>query len=152
MSERNWEKDWELCQKASPSPWRVVGKDSWKLKGFPQVEINTPEGHYFPVNFECDAIFIAEARDALPYWLQRVRELEAQVAVMREVLELCIPKDNEIFINAPEDSAVRLLCDMYGYGAMMTSVARQWRKKDPIGAFTIGPCLLTVQKVLKEAE
>lgn len=90
MSERNWEKDWELCQKASPSLWRVVGKDSWKLKGFPQVEINTPEGHYFPVNFECDAIFIAEARDALPYWLQRVRKLEqvAEAAKRKRNLEI----------------------------------------------------------------
>lgn len=163
MPERDWAKDWELCEKATPGPWYVkilYHEPPYEefIKGIDIIAKGEDDVEYIITRMDWsnppveNALFITEARDALPYWLQRVRELEAQVAVMREVLELCIPKDNEIFINAPEDSAVRLLCDMYGYGAVMTSVARQWRKKDPIGAFTIGPCLLTVQKVLKEVE
>jgi len=60
MDNRNWQKDWELCQKATPGPWLEselgeMGMLIW------------------------DAKFTAAAREALPYWLKRVQELEAQV-------------------------------------------------------------------------
>ena len=51
-------------------------------------------------------------------------------------------------ITAPEDPHVRLLCERYGYGAVMDSAARQWREKDPIGAFMVGPCVGTMASAL----
>lgn len=46
-----------------------------------------------------------------------------------------------IHIKAPEDTAVEILCERYGYGAVMDSAARLWARKDPRGAFYIGGCL-----------
>lgn len=39
------------------------------------------------------------------------------------------------------DAEVQELCERLGYGFVMDSAARQWKQKDPIGAFTIGPCV-----------
>ena len=56
----------ELCEKATPGPWEVVGKDAWRIEGFPQVEMNTPDGKYFPVHNDTDAAFIARSRTLIP--------------------------------------------------------------------------------------
>lgn len=64
MPERDWQKDWELCMKATPGPW--------KAEVFAQRVMPYICEHVIGVN----ARFIAEAREALPYWLQRVRELK----------------------------------------------------------------------------
>jgi aspartyl/asparaginyl beta-hydroxylase (cupin superfamily) len=37
---------------------------------------------------DTNAQFIAEAREALPYWLERVRKLEAQVLELKQELEI----------------------------------------------------------------
>ena len=39
------------------------------------------------------------------------------------------------------DDRVKALCELYGYGAIMDSAARQWAIKDSRGAFYIGGCL-----------
>jgi hypothetical protein len=52
-------------------------------------------------------------------------------------------KDREN-LRAPEDDEIRELCERIGYGAVMDSAARQWRKKDPITAFVTGPCIGTL--------
>ena len=52
-------------------------------------------------------------------------------------------KDREN-LRAPEDELVAALCERIGYGAVMDSAARQWRKKDPVGAFLVGPCIGSV--------
>jgi hypothetical protein len=46
------------------------------------------------------------------------------------------------------DGIVKSLCEQHGYGAVMDSAARQWRAKDPAGAFLIGPCVATAQAVV----
>lgn len=48
---------------------------------------------------------------------------------------------NRASITAPEDDAVKRLCDRHGYGAVMDSAARQWTKMDGSGAFFIGGCV-----------
>ncbi|MGB9792813.1 MAG: hypothetical protein ACPLTR_09605 [Thermacetogeniaceae bacterium] len=68
MPERDWAKDWELCQRATLGPWRA---EVYAQRVMPYIceHVNSADAH-----------FIAEAREALPYWLQRVRELEADIA------------------------------------------------------------------------
>ncbi len=39
------------------------------------------------------------------------------------------------------DATVKILCEGFGYGAVMDSAARQWALKDSMGAFYIGGCL-----------
>lgn len=40
-----------------------------------------------------------------------------------------------------EDGAVLALCEQWGFGAVMSSAARQWKERDPVGALTVGPCV-----------
>lgn len=49
---------------------------------------------------------------------------------------------------SPEDPEVLALCLRLGFGAVMVSASRQWRKREPSGAFTIGHCVGTVKSVL----
>jgi hypothetical protein len=91
VSTRDWQRDMETCQKASPGPWRP-GDDGriYCSKGYYVATIYkllTPDGLADDVaTTNANMQLIAEAREALPYWLERVRELEAQVAVMRDAL------------------------------------------------------------------
>lgn len=62
-----------------PRPWRVVGADAWRLEGFPQVEMNTPDGKYFPVNDDATAQFIAHAPDDIEYLLSEVSRLASLI-------------------------------------------------------------------------
>lgn len=50
-------------------------------------------------------------------------------------------------ITAPEDRAVRSLCETHGYGAVMDSAARQWFHIDCKGAFVVGPCAAIARMV-----
>lgn len=78
MPDRNWQADWELCERATPGPW--VAKDYSGIVVGPTCEVR-----YVPPN--PDAEFIAAARKIVPYYLQRVKELEAQVTTMRNALQ-----------------------------------------------------------------
>lgn len=52
-------------------------------------------------------------------------------------------------LSAPEDELVEALCERIGYGAVMDSAARQWRRKDPVGAFLVGPCIGSVEAAVR---
>ena len=81
--------------------------------------------------------------------MDSVQAMRDEVARLRGALELCDPKgDRARLIVAKEDELIRDLCERIGYGAVMDSAARLWRQKDPLGAFTIGPCVATVQAAL----
>jgi len=79
----------------------------------------------------------------------KLTTLTAERDRLKEALALCDPQGERMIIHAPEDPQVRELCEQVGYGAVMDSAARQWREKDPIGAFTVGPCVATVQAALR---
>lgn len=90
---RDWQKDWEICQQASPKPWEACEAEDgcglvWSVPcGFPVLTTNTDsevEGFRSSKDRKVrDAKFTAIARSALPYWLQRVKELE-------EMLQSCL--------------------------------------------------------------
>jgi hypothetical protein len=44
------------------------------------------------------------------------------------------------------DPLIKELCEKHGYGAVMDSAQRQWQLKDPVGCFTVGPCLGSLSK------
>lgn len=82
MSDRDWQKDMELAKKATPGPWRA---EVYARRVMPYIC-----DHVDPA----DARFIATAREGWPAALEerarleeRVKELEAQAAVMREALK-----------------------------------------------------------------
>lgn len=86
---------------------------------------------------------------------ERLREALVECV---DALELSDPEGHRAaHIAAPEDPAVKDLCERHGFGAVMDSAARQWRNHpayDNIGrvsAYTTGACVGTVQKCLKQA-
>ncbi len=90
--------------------------------------------------------------DALVETMQRegaqAEAIERERDALRDVVNLMDVDGKRQAITALEDPHVRLLCERYGYGAVMDSAARQWRAKDPVGAFLVGPCVATAQAVL----
>jgi site-specific recombinase len=95
MPERDWQADWEMCEKACPAPWKIKkakvcdfnsGKDYHETVSIGPLEVSaSADDSYVCVDTwldvsENDAYFVAEAREALPYWLQRVRELERDLS------------------------------------------------------------------------
>lgn len=73
MSERNWQEDWQTYQDKIEAVYafRRLRRDPYETR--------------IPI-FELEEFF-EFAREALPYWLQRVRELETQVQDLKERAE-----------------------------------------------------------------
>jgi hypothetical protein len=79
----------ELCAAATEGPWEVVGKDAWGIEGFPQVEMNTPDGKYFPVHNDTDAAFIARSRTLIPELCDALEKAQEQnKQLLHEVCKL----------------------------------------------------------------
>ena len=87
MTERDWQKDWEMCQRAIPGPWRWVyykWTDIYALVG-PRDETILDDGSYrgeydspgerLITPDDPNGQFIAEAREALPYWLNQMLDV-----------------------------------------------------------------------------
>jgi hypothetical protein len=97
---------------------------------------------------------------------KRIRILESQLAItqyeygrLRERLETAtiflknsLMEDRIRLIDAPEDPEIKILCERIGYGAVMDSVGRQWAKKNPGGAFALGPCRESIQSFLNPTD
>jgi hypothetical protein len=87
MSDRDWERDWEWCERATPGKWEVVAVNS---EGPYLIRMPYPKGGTWygvrMIAWKEDAEFIAAAHEALPYWLQRVRELEQDLSINNGLL------------------------------------------------------------------
>jgi hypothetical protein len=94
LEERDWRKDWDMCVRATPGPWKWdwsgvcapsygslfgFGRERWKV-----IDLSCDDCGGRKVEREADRVFIAEAREALPYWLRRVRELEERLKTLEE--------------------------------------------------------------------
>lgn len=88
MNKRDWQADMALCEKATQEPWV-----SERAKLLPWSTVYPQDSFKFicdRVKHE-DADFIAEARTALPYWLQEVKKLcEVNQQEQRKILGLRI--------------------------------------------------------------
>ena len=70
---RNAQNDLELCYKATPGPW-MTDPDDENGVVFTNNKMLLGANNY--QNYENDMKFIAESREALPYWIKRVVEAE----------------------------------------------------------------------------
>lgn len=73
--------------------------------------------------------------------------------VLREVRDVLLLSDPagaraQAIVGLPEDLAVAEPCKRWGYGAVMDSAARQWRRLDSLAAHTTGAAAGTTQKTL----
>ncbi len=71
-------------------------------------------------------------------------QARAEVAVLMKALDDAVGTWRDGDLDAPEDPEIHGLCERLGYGAVIDSAARQWARKDPIGAHTHGPCRVFV--------
>lgn len=72
---------------------------------------------------------------------------EELASLLEEIADAFLRDEGKrrLAIKAPEDADVLCLCLAHGFGAVMDSAARLWRARDPVGAFTTGQCVKTVQ-------
>jgi len=163
---RNWKRDLELCNKATPGPWKVYEKpDSepiiWShVSGDPKglITYQYNDLHYvngadrfgivrapsyrlrsgwkdsayqrlFLESLRNDMQFIAEAREALPYWLQKVAEL---VKLIEEICEAKVVEkewicDNCMTIFPEYPGQGNIGCPQCGAGILMPKTI--WDKR-----------------------
>jgi hypothetical protein len=63
---------------------------------------------------------------------------DAARLVLEEILEiLSRGRSQWAEMRVQEDPAVRVLCEKFGYGAVMDSASRMWYRKDPYGALVV---------------
>ena len=95
---RDAKTDLEVCQKATPGPWEVENAETksrfskgWRTVKAPTGYIIGVDGYLSSIGGEVygvkitysDAKFIALAREALPYWINRAMGLEKELKRMR---------------------------------------------------------------------
>lgn len=86
--ERDLKADLELCEKATPGPWESNSAGNWYGAEVNYWQVSSDYAIVADlINNKYDAEFIAEAREALPYWLGRVVELEATVLHLQTVIK-----------------------------------------------------------------
>lgn len=95
MPDRNWQEDWGMCVRATIGPWKVCEAQDgcglvWSVPAdFPVATTDTDSESDGIVSSKKrkleDAGFIAEAREALPYWLLQVEELREENATLRDL-------------------------------------------------------------------
>lgn len=89
---RDAEKDLAMCEVATPGPWTV----GFGSEDYPDqvISIKEPGWDYEVIADEVlrrDATFIAEARGALPYWIQRAQVAEAALSWYADQNNYSIP-------------------------------------------------------------
>ncbi|NOU54939.1 hypothetical protein HN020_09275 [Brevibacillus borstelensis] len=85
--ERDAEKDLQMCEAATPGPWKTSQHDQYSLDivSAPEQEVICWTDSFG--QGARDGYFIAEAREALPYWIDRAVSLEKEVGMLRDALE-----------------------------------------------------------------
>ncbi|MEK5358834.1 hypothetical protein [Paenibacillus sp. FSL L8-0709] len=90
---RDWKKDMELCNEATPGKWswyettRSIYTEREDREALDTILYDPKGGGHLQ---EEDAEFIAEARTALPYWLQEAKERGVRERQLKEALELMV--------------------------------------------------------------
>jgi hypothetical protein len=77
MDYKDPEKVLEICAKATPGPWTTDGDFIWDANHDYAVET--------PSSVDNDS-FVCLSRTALPYWVERARQLEAVAEVLKEAV------------------------------------------------------------------
>lgn len=75
-------------------------------------------------------------------------KLEERIRELEDILKLCDPNGERAHWKTQIDPLVKAVCDLHGYGAVMGAAARLWFREDPIGAYTCGPCAITIRRAL----
>ena len=90
---RNAKDDLAICDKATPGPWRVKTNAHKATRGGSWGWIEGPRENWCWADerprSRRDADFIAMAREALPYWIERAEKLERALRLACEMVASC---------------------------------------------------------------
>lgn len=120
---RDWQEDMKMCEKASPEPWRVEQLEYMGNRGM--IQETVIDGVTSEIYNEEDARFIAEAREALPHWLQqyavwkakayeaevKAHEAESREKKFRELINDAI--GSMVMLSNPENKHVKRILEGY---------------------------------------
>ena len=89
---RDAKEDLKLCEKATLGPWKDNYNDGDWGACVESLEegsiVATTEQRKLGAQFRFDAEFIASAREALPYWIERAEQAEAENTQLRAAFEM----------------------------------------------------------------
>lgn len=129
---------------ATPGPYALSEPSVDKKTGIARIVVRQPDAGGLMIGlFEENTALYVHRLDP-PTTLALVNIIERAVAALEDVTQY-IDVGERDGINAPEDPFIKDICERLGYGAVIDSAARQWRKIDPIGAITSGPCVYVVK-------
>lgn len=88
---RDAQRDLGICAAATKGPWRASGNlifaDSVGFRVIARQGDLLSAATVHGAEWQANARFIVMSREALPYYITRVQELEAEAAAMRDLLE-----------------------------------------------------------------
>ncbi|KAA1180675.1 hypothetical protein [Paenibacillus sp. B2(2019)] len=99
MTQRDWKKDMEMCEAATPGPWSSILEDLEEREYYPAAYLPTEIKSVEEVVVDFDGInletkhcipnaqLMAESRTALPYWLQEAKERGEREQRLKEMVE-----------------------------------------------------------------
>ncbi|WP_405169455.1 hypothetical protein [Paenibacillus sp. FSL H3-0286] len=110
MTQRDWKKDMEMCEATTKGPW--IAK-AWTVPTADQYNITSEhdnselytawQGTRYPGGPEVsayqaklNAIFAAESRTALPYWLQEAKERGEREQEIKRAIGRCLVAGNSL--------------------------------------------------------
>ncbi len=101
---------------------------------------------------ECNTLvcLVRKAMSDLSAALKRAEAAEEDADTLAELLNASL--DNGEPRTAPEDMEIEALCLRLGFGAVLSSAARLWARRDDTGAFTLGHCRAIVGSALANHE
>lgn len=85
---RDAKADLEMCEKATPGPWKQMGH-LIRLDEL-QCKVKRPHDMYVLFIRAEDAEFTAVAREALPYWINEWRKASEEAERLRKALEAAV--------------------------------------------------------------
>lgn len=89
---RDYEKDLDICENATPGPWEVMATTAdFTKEGLvcEHLEITLDTYEMCIPELRANVDFIVLSREALPYYIRRCMELEAQDCIMDVALSFC---------------------------------------------------------------
>lgn len=75
--------------------------------------------------------------------------LKAAADALMDAVDLANIQIKGGFVDEVIERELRLMCEHHGYGNVIASASSLWRKKDSVGAFTVGHCLAVVKSSRK---
>ncbi|MGG1249908.1 hypothetical protein ABE205_19460 [Brevibacillus agri] len=141
---RNAAKDLAMCEAATPGPWKTSQHDQYSLD---IVSVPEQEVICWTDSFgqgARDGYFIAEAREALPYWIKRAMAAEAEIDQLRKEHHLDRIELNRRIMKLETENTRMVVLAGAGYEKLVRALQLIAEESEDIGS------VACAQETLKE--